>query len=319
MSQDAAPSPLPADAERALLADVARRFYLRDQSKIEIGKDLGLSRFKVARLLESARETGIVRIEIAGEPTVDLQLSRQLTCALDVDKALVVRGHPHQSAAEARRNLGAAAAGELTHLLGPSDVLGLPWSRSVAAAVSALHSLPPVPIVQLSGALAIPDLESPVELVRSAAKLSGRVAHHFYAPLVAADAASAEVLRRQPGVREARGHVPEVTVAVVGIGGWAAGESTLFDLADDADRVAMRDAGAIGEISGIFINTAGRAVNGGLADRIITLSAEQLAGIPTVIGLVSGAARADVVRAAVAGHKVTRLIVDEPLARALLA
>lgn len=306
------------ERERELLATVARRFYLQDESKIEIGKDLGLSRFKVARLLETARAQGIVRIEVLGEPSVDYALSQHLSQVLDVDGVLVVRSHEDQTASETRRDLGAVAAAELTRLLTAQDVLGLPWSRSVAATVGALRSLPPVPIVQLSGALAIPDLHSPVDLVRSAANLSGGTAHHFYAPLVAADPDSARMLRRQPGVREANSRIREVTVAVVGIGGWAAGESTLFDLATGPERSAMRKAGAIGEISGVFIDAAGECVEGGLADRIITLSDEQLIGIPTVIGLVTGAARAPVVRAAIAGRKVNRLVVDAPLALELL-
>lgn len=318
MSEGAAPERPATPSGRALLADVARRFYLQDQSKIDIAAELGISRFKVARLLESARATGVVRIEIAGEPSVDYALSQDLSAALRVDGAVVLRTHGGESATEIRREIGTVAARELTRLLTPSDVLGLPWSRSVAATVGALRALPPVPIVQLSGALAIPDLQSPVDLVRSAANLSGGTAHHFYAPLVATDPASARMLRRQPQVSEALSHVAQVTVAVVGVGGWGAGESTLYDLATDEERVAMRTAGAIGEISGVFIDEAGQAVDGGLADRIITLSDEQLIAIPTVIGLVSGAARAPIVRAAIAGRKVNRLVVDETLARALL-
>ena len=323
MKEDDATSPTPGrstdpDHERELLTAVARRFYLQDESKIDIGKDLGLSRFKVARLLEAARTKGIVRIEILGEPSVDYTLSQQLSKALGIDGALVVRTHEGQSAGEARHDLGVVAAAELTRLLTAQDVLGLPWSRSVAATVGALRTLPPVPIVQLSGALAIPDLHSPVDLVRSAANLSGGTAHHFYAPLVAADPDSARMLRRQPGVSEANSHIREVTLAAVGIGGWAAGESTLFDLATGPERTAMRKSGAIGEISGVFIDAAGNCVDGGLADRIITLSDEQLVGIPTVIGLVTGTARAPVVRAAIAGKKVNRLVVDAPLALELL-
>ena len=43
-------------AELVMLAAVARRHYLQNQSKVEIADELGISRFKVARMLESARE-----------------------------------------------------------------------------------------------------------------------------------------------------------------------------------------------------------------------------------------------------------------------
>ena len=43
-------------AQLILIASVARRYYLEGKSKIEIAEELGLSRFKVARLLETARQ-----------------------------------------------------------------------------------------------------------------------------------------------------------------------------------------------------------------------------------------------------------------------
>src|SRR5260370_37645216 len=51
-------------SEVVLAARVARQFYLEGVSKIEIADRLGISRFRVARLLDSAREAGLVRIEI---------------------------------------------------------------------------------------------------------------------------------------------------------------------------------------------------------------------------------------------------------------
>ena len=51
-------------AALVLSATVARRYYLEGASKSDIATELGLSRFKVARLLEGARASGIVRIEL---------------------------------------------------------------------------------------------------------------------------------------------------------------------------------------------------------------------------------------------------------------
>jgi deoxyribonucleoside regulator len=51
-------------AHRALMAHVARRYYLRGATKREIGEELGVSRFRVARLLEQALAEGVVRIDI---------------------------------------------------------------------------------------------------------------------------------------------------------------------------------------------------------------------------------------------------------------
>ncbi|AKU16656.1 sugar-binding transcriptional regulator [Luteipulveratus mongoliensis] len=310
--------------DRMLLATVARRYYLEDRSKVQIGDELGISRFKVARLLIEARERGVVRIDIAPEAGVDAALSAQLRQRLGLRRAVVVDvpafSDDDQAVAHLRAEIGRTAAALLGEILTEDDVLGLPWSRTVSAMVTALKALPKVPVVQLSGALTVTDATAtPVDVVREAARLSGGEAHHFYAPLVATDVESAQMLRRQPSVAETFAHLPEVTVAVVGIGAWRPGESTLYDLVAPADARAQAKAGAVGEISGAFIDADGKPIVSELTGRLISVTAEQLEAIPHVVGLVTGEARAVVVRAAVGAGIINSLVADSGLARALLA
>ena len=65
-------------AQLVLMASVARRHYLDGRSKLEIAEEFGLSRFKVARLLDNARSSGLVRIEVRHEGVVDVDLSGRL-------------------------------------------------------------------------------------------------------------------------------------------------------------------------------------------------------------------------------------------------
>ena len=55
-----------------------------------------------------------------------------------------------------------------------------------------------------------------------------------------------------------------------------------------------------------------------VADRLITLDEDALRAIPEVIAVVSGASKADAVRAALRGGLAQSLVVDSELARALL-
>ena len=50
-----APQQWKGPAELVLAASVARRYYIEGLSKTEIADEYGLSRFKIARLLETAR------------------------------------------------------------------------------------------------------------------------------------------------------------------------------------------------------------------------------------------------------------------------
>src|SRR6201999_284422 len=66
-------------SEVVLAARAARQYYLEGLSKVDIADRLGISRFRVARLLDAARESGMVRIEI-GLPggNLDAGLSAEL-------------------------------------------------------------------------------------------------------------------------------------------------------------------------------------------------------------------------------------------------
>ena len=77
-------------AQLVLAASVARRHYLDGQSKVEIAEGLGLSRFKVARLLEVARESGLVHIEIRHPGHIDVELSAQLQDRFGLQHSIVV-------------------------------------------------------------------------------------------------------------------------------------------------------------------------------------------------------------------------------------
>ena len=56
---------------RAEMAEVARLYYVRELTQQDIANRLGVSRFKVLRLLEQARAQRVVRFEIDEPVPVD--------------------------------------------------------------------------------------------------------------------------------------------------------------------------------------------------------------------------------------------------------
>src|SRR5579862_4887304 len=119
-------------SEVVLAARVARQFYLEGISKVDIADRLGISRFRVARLLDSARESGMVRIEI-GLPggSLDAGLSAELCAAFGLKHAFVFNFAEEDETL--RRRLGEAAGQVLMDLITPGDVLGMSWSRALGA------------------------------------------------------------------------------------------------------------------------------------------------------------------------------------------
>lgn len=299
-------------------ASIARRYYLDGRSKVEIAEEFGLSRFKVARLLEAAREHGLVHIEIRHAGVIDVDLSGRLRERFGLEHAIVV-DTPDEDPAHLRQQLGHAAAELLGEVLTSQDVLGVAWARSVSAISSALPPLPAVPVVQLTGALSQPDGgHSSIDLVRDVARVTGGPAFVFYAPFIVSDAATASALRRQPEIVRAFAQLPCVTRAVAALGRWVPGESTLHDAADERDQEALHRLGVCAEISGVFLSADGEPVSTRLAQRMIGIDADQMRAIPEVIMLAYGTAKEPALRAALRSGLVGGVVTHSALARVLL-
>lgn len=305
-------------AESVLAATVARRYYLQGESKKDIADDLGINRFKVARLLESALETGLVTITIATVGGVDMDASAQLAQRFGLSRCVVVTCS-EAPYTDTRAALGATAADLMSEILTEHDVLGLPWSRSVLAMTTALRHVPAVQVVQLSGAMELPGVNaSAVDIVRETARVSHGASVIFHAPFILDDAASASIVRRQSSVSEGLRAVQDVTHAVVGLGLWGPGLSTVHDMATPAEQQELTEAGVIGEIAGVFFDDQGRAIASDFSERLITLSGADLAQIPRVTAIVEGGAKAPAIVAAVRGGLINGLVVDAAAASAML-
>jgi DNA-binding transcriptional regulator LsrR (DeoR family) len=305
-------------AQLVLTASIARRYYLDGRSKLDIAEEFELSRFKVARLLESARTSGLVHVEIRHPGTIDVDLSGRLQEAFGLRHAVVVDTLA-TDAVSLREQIGRAAADLLTEILTPDDVLGLGWARSLIAMSAAFTQLPPCPVVQLTGALSRPDVDgSSIELVRDVARIGGGKAYYFYAPMIVPDATTAAVLRRQPDVAHALERAGTVTKAVVGLGSWDPPYSTVWDAITPQERADLSQLGVLADVSGVLLSGDGEPVKAQLADRLIGVDAPQLLEIPEVIALVYADEKVAATRAAVRGGYATSLVTHTSLARGLL-
>jgi DNA-binding transcriptional regulator LsrR (DeoR family) len=306
-------------SEVVLAARVAREFYLEGVSKIEIADRLGISRFRVARLLDSAREAGMVRIEI-GLPggSLDAGLSAQLCSAFGLRHAFVFN-FPDDNEQALRQRLGEATGQALMDLITPGDVLGMSWSRTLSGLAASLTQFPPCPIVQLTGAVPPPDGRDLLDLVRGVARVGGGPAHVFYAPMILDDEQTADAIRRQGDIAGAFAQVPSVTIAVVAIGAWARGLSTICDAVTPAERDALAALGVRAEMAGVFIGEDGRPVATPLDSRMIVTPGPALERIPLVLAVAYGVSKSAAVHASIRGGLVHGLVTHASLARALLS
>lgn len=297
-------------------AGVARRYYLDGMSKVDIANELGISRFKVARVLDEAREAGLVHIEIAVPAEIDTDLSDALRSAFGLHDAIVVATGEDEGTA-VRSQVGRVAATYLTEIIEEGDVIGLACSRTLHDMARALTELPKVTVVQLTGAHPGGVEENSVEIVRRVASIARGPAFPIYAPLVVDDAATARSLRNQPQVADAMKRYPDLTKAIVAIGSWEPAESLVRASLPKAEGAALRKRGVRAEVCARLMDDEGNSLPD-LADRVIAITAEELRRVPEVIAVAAGTAKAQAIRAVLKGGFVTSLVTDAGAARVLL-
>ncbi|GAA4826018.1 sugar-binding transcriptional regulator [Streptomyces ziwulingensis] len=316
----------PPPIDRLLAASVARRFYLQNQSKVDIAREFDISRFKVARLLDAAVAHDIVRIDITVPAEIDAPLSRALADRFGLSHCVVVdlsrsEGGPVAPAdqRQAGRWLGTAAAQLVSEITAEGEVLGLDGSRPVRALSEAVGRLPSCQVVQLTGVHG-PDLaqDAAVAAVRRTAEAGGGRAFPLHVPFILPDAPTAALLRSQPATAETLHQFDRVTKAVVGIEAWDATPATVYDASTERERDTYREFGACAEVAGHLFDTAGQVIPTELNARVISMSAAQLRAVPEVIGLSGGARGAGALLAVLKSGLLTAAVTDATTARAIL-
>ncbi|MFJ2095313.1 sugar-binding transcriptional regulator [Streptomyces sp. NPDC087901] len=313
--------PLLPPTEVLLAASVARRFYLDNQSKVEISKEFDISRFKVARLLEAAVAQGIVEINITVPAKIDTELSAAMRRRFGLKHAIVVKvtADDPEGPEPVTEWLAPTAAQLIAKMVEPGDVLGLASGRAVSSVAEGFIKLPPCNVVQLTGVHPLKSIGADsVEAVRRAAALSGGKAYPIYAPLVLPNKLTADILRCQPGIAEPLDQFGRVTKAVMAIGAWESTLSTVYDSLTPDEREQYRRLGIVAEMGALLFDRDGMVVPSELDDRVIAVGCEQLSRIPQVIGVAGGIQKAEAIGAVLRSGLLTSVVTDSAAALHIL-
>lgn len=310
-----------------LASQVARLFFDRQMTKVEIAAHLGISRFRVARLIDGALADGLVRIEFRDIPLEDRDVAGALEERFRLDLCAVA-GSDDQDARDSMAHVARLAGAVIDGLIGPSEVIGIAWGSTMAAVVREIpsRSATAIEVVQLAGSSSRLGRERDAgQLARSLADRLGATDHPIYAPAFVASREIREALGRDPEVARAMDRFEDLTLAIVGIGampdGPTAAASSLLrsGVLDDTEVARLVAAGAVGDLVVHPFDADGRFVATDLSDRAVAISVEGLRRVPRVVAVATGAAKAAAIRGALASGIVRMLVTDAATGRAVLA
>lgn len=304
-----------------LLAEVATLYYRDRLDQAKIAVRLGVSRSTVSRMLSEALMSGVVEIHVRRPlPLVD-ELNRRLVEAFHLRDAQVLDTRPSEDAVLAR--VGRLAARYLDTTLSNGDVLAISWGSGVRAVAEALEPRVDraVEVIQMLGGVGSHDPEvDGSELAHRLANLFGGRCRFLNSPLIVDDESVATALLRQRSVRETLAAAAHADVAVVGIGALVPEVSSLLRAGYLTRRslARLRNLGAVGDVCGHMFTGDGELVDTEFSRRIVSIDVAALRGIPRVVGVSAGAAKAEAVLGALRARLLNVLVTDDRTARAVL-
>lgn len=306
------------------IAQAAWLYYVGNLSQQEVSDRLGVSRFKVLRMLADAREQGLVRISVEHRTSATLALADRLAEAFGLEEVQVAPA-PGGAGDDtyARNAVGILAAGYLARILsreGPLTI-GVGWGRTLSAMADNLAGIrkPDVTFVSIMGSVAAATHTAPGDVcIRLAATTQGQ-AMLMPAPFITDDPQACRTVMQQRLVREALETARAAGHAIMSVGECRPGailfESRIFT---DAQKAELMAAGVVGDCCGVFFTRDGAVADTTLNACTPCMRPPEMAAIDTVI-LASGLRKQPATLAVLRAGFVRRLIVDETLAQALLA
>jgi len=305
-----------------LLAQVASLYYEDELTQGEIARRIGTSRSTISRMLDEAREAGVVEITVhyPWKTVPEMESALRGRFGLREARVLQSRDKPYE---EVLRGLGALAARYLEDILNEGTVLGISWGVAVHSTVRALRPERrlPITVVQMVGAVGEGDplIDGP-DLARLLAGVYGGQYRYLHAPLLVEDAHARDVLLQQPRIGETLALARRADVALVGIGAPGTDVYSLLRAGylDQEAMAGLRAQGVVGDICARHYDAQGQELDINLNHRIVGIELESLHGIDQVVGVAGGEAKAAAILGALRGGHVNVLVTDDAAAGRIL-
>ncbi len=297
-----------------LLAEVASMYYEQNMTQAEIADRLFISRSRISRLLKSAHEKGIIHIEIKhyGERSFELEELLKRTYHL---KDAYVLNSQDLDYNKILHHMGNFAAHYIDNHIKESQIVGISWGKSIAAAINSLRGFPHpnLEIVQVIGGTLV---QNPfIDISGLTQKIVERYqATGFYlnAPLYMQDGESAKNLKLQPVIKFTLDKAKNADMIITGIG--AVGTETFAYMWTGYDNQAelqqLIDCGAVGFICAQAFDIQGKPVCTGFNERVVGIALEELKDVKTVVGISGGKRKAAAVLGALRAKYCNVLVTD---------
>ena len=310
--------------EEDLVTRVAWLYYQEKMTQHEIAQYISLSRQKVQRLLERAKDVEIVRFRIKHPYFNLLRIEREVVKKYGLKDAVIVPAVTFNEE-HLRRSFANACAGYFERLLLRERdlIIGLGWGNTTA--YMAEYFEPPthtskIEIVSLIGNLMLNVAMNPYITAERIASQLNAPFYNIWAPAIAQTKERAEIFKSEPWIKEVLSIARRSNVAIISVGE-VSQSASLFKMGylSNSDLERLKKKKAVGDILSRFIDARGCVISDEIHDRVISISLDVLQNPETLVIAVSGGpTKFDAIRGAIFGGYIDVLVTDENIAKRLI-
>ena len=300
--------------------------YEKNYTQTDIAKLLNISRVTLGKLLEEARQEGMIKIEIVdvrGSMQI-LQMEEQLKQRFRLQDIKLVdcQNQSHTPETIVRR-IASEAATYFEHQLRDHMKIGFTWGRTLNAMVEQLpdnHTIRDLTVYTLVGGSSSSADFQPNILAQKIIQKYGVSSRIITAPFMCQSASLCQAIKLEPPIASILEASSSLDLTMVGIGEAPVRDADhLSDYPFDTAVInELADAGAVGDICGNFFDIRGRLCDTSLRDRIVSIDIGELHRHRRVIGVGGGPANVKSVLGALNGHYLDVLITDVQTAAQVL-
>ncbi len=304
------------------LVEAARLYYEHNYSQLQIAQKLGISRPGVSRLLQQARENGIVKIEICDPSDRGTIAENQLKQKFALKKVVVVP-NDDDDITLIKKRLGVAAAALLNELSTAGMILGVSWGSTMLEVAKSVkkNRLKDVIVVQLNGGVSRAQYDTHASQVaqKIGEALSG-IPYLLPLPAIVDRPDLKEAIISDKNITKTLQIAREAKIAMFTIGSF--GYDSLLvksDYFEPEEVEALLKQGAVGDICSRIINHQGEICSKDLNSRTIGIDLSHLKEKEYAIAIAGGREKLPAIRAALHGKLCNTLVTDEWVAGELLS
>lgn len=312
-------------SEHADLYDVAKQYYVDDVTMEQIARDLRVSRSTVSRMLKRARDSGIVTIKLTDPVRTDHRLAHEMSRRFGLEVTVV---SVHHGVGEVNRleQVTQAAARMISDHMVDGMRVGCAWGTTLASIVRHLPSKPleDVEVVQINGGAnahtsGIPYVGSMI--TQFAHAFAGRSVL-FPVPTFFDSAVTRRAMWQERSIKPVLVAQRALDVAIFGVGSLSGPVSShvyVGGYLDDKDRKCLHDEKVVGDVCTVFLREDGSWRDIEINTRATGLHPDELRRLEKRLCVAAGTAKARAVLGALRAGVATDLVVDDALAKAVLA